>query len=363
MVTATVPIASDIDRFMDIDRFIARNQPTWDRLAQLTDQARGGGRRLGPAGVEELVRTYQLVSAHLSHARSTYDDQGLVSRLSQLVGGAAGVIYGARTGSAASATRFFRVTFPAAIWHLRRHMVASALLLMVPAVAVAAWVGISDAALEATGPAAVREAYITEEFEAYYSSESAWEFATAVTVNNIQVSFLAFALGVLGCVLTAFVLAFNGANIGVAAGLFVAAGEQPKFWGLILPHGLLELSAVVVAGGAGLALGWAVIAPGERTRGTALTEEGRRAAVVVLGLILAFVGAGLIEGFVTGRGVPTPLRVAVGVAAFAAFWSWTLVLGRRAAAEGHTGALGEHEHLERSRRLGLDPRTGLPLGI
>jgi uncharacterized membrane protein SpoIIM required for sporulation len=346
---------------VDIDRYILRNQPTWERLAQLTSVARGGPERLGPEGVAELVRLYQQTSAHLSHARGRYADAALTARLTQLVAGAAGVIYGTRTRSTRAPVRFFSTTFPAAVWHIRRHVVASALLLLVPAFVVGAWVGYSEAALEAAGPEAVREAYVAEDFEAYYSSDPAWQFATEVTVNNIQVSFLAFASGILLCVVTAFILAFNGANVGVAGGLFVAAGEQGKFWGLIIPHGLLELSAVVVAGAAGLALGWAIIAPGDRPRSVALTEEGRRAAIVVAGLVLAFVTAGLIEGFITGRGVPTPLRVAVGVAAFLAFWSWVVLAGRRAAAEGWTGTLGEQARIERARRLGLDPRTGLPV--
>ena len=170
-----------------------------------------------------------------------------------------------------------------------------------------------------------------------------------VTVNNIQVGFLAFAAGILLCVPTAYILASNGANIGQAAGLFAAVGQQPKFYGLILPHGLLELSAIVVAGAAGLAVGWAIIDPGDRTRTAALAEQGRRSAVIVLGLALAFVVAGTIEGFVTPSGLPTSMRVAIGVAACTAFWTYVIVLGRRAAAEGYTGAFGEHEQIERDR--------------
>jgi uncharacterized membrane protein SpoIIM required for sporulation len=162
-----------------------------------------------------------------------------------------------------------------------------------------------------------------------------------VTVNNIQVAITAFASGVLLCVPAVLLLAYNGAVLGMAGGLFADAGELGKFFGLILPHGLLELTAVVIAGGAGLRLGWAVIAPGDRTRGQALGDEARRAGVIALGLVLAFVVAGLIEGFITGRGVPTGLRVAIGVAAEAAFVVWVVVQGRAASARGVTGALGE----------------------
>ncbi len=113
-------------------------------------------------------------------------------------------------------------------------------------------------------------------------------------------SFTAFAAGILLCVGTAYILLLNGSNVGYVAGWFAVAGAQPFFYGLILPHGLLELSAVVIAGASGLRLGWAVIAPGDRTRGQSVAEEGKRAVVIVLGLVLAFIVAGAIEGFVTG---------------------------------------------------------------
>ena len=152
---------------------------------------------------------------------------------------------------------------------------------------------------------------------------------------------LAFAAGALVCVLTVWILVQNGASVGMAGGLFAAAGQQPKFWGLILPHGLLELSAVIIAGAAGLRLGWTVIDPGDRLRGTALVAEGRRAAMVVLGLVPVFGVAGTIEGFITGRGMPTAARVGIGVAVCAAFWTYVLVLGRAATAGGATGLPSE----------------------
>lgn len=329
---------------MDVDRFIARNQASWNRLEELTRLSR---RSLTPAQVDELVQLYQRTSAHLSYARTARADPALVARLTRLVAGAAGMLYSTRSRSAAGFARFFTTSFPAAVWHARRFVVVSALLLLVPAFVMGTWLASSDMALEASGPDAVREAYVEDDFEAYYSSAPAGQFAAQVTVNNIQVSLLAFAAGALVCVVTAYILASNGANVGVAAGTFAAAGEQSKFYGLILPHGALELSAVIVAGAAGLAIGWAIIAPGDRPRGVALADEGRRAAAIVLGLMLAFIVAGTIEGFVTPSGMPTVARVGVGLAAATAFWTYVITLGRRAAALGYTGAIGEHDRLTR----------------
>jgi uncharacterized membrane protein SpoIIM required for sporulation len=128
---------------------------------------------------------------------------------------------------------------------------------------------------------------------------------------------------------TAVLLAYNGANVGIAGGLFTNVGEWQKFWGLILPHGMLEISAVIVAGAAGLRIGWTVIDPGDRTRVVALGEEGRRAGTVVMGLVVAFLMAALVEGFVTGRPWPTSVRIAIGVIVFVAFWGWTIAFGVR----------------------------------
>ncbi len=327
---------------VDVDRFIARNQTSWNRLQELTRRSR---RSMTPDEVEELVQLYQRTSAQLSYARTERADPALIARLTRLVAAALGMLYATRSRSAAGFARFFTTSFPAAVWHNRRFVVVAALLLFVPAIVMGAWLATSDEALNASGPDAVREAYVQDDFEAYYRSAPAGQFAAEVTVNNIQVSILAFAAGALLCIPTAYILAANGAQVGLAAGMFAAAGEQPKFYGLILPHGALELSAVIVAGGAGLAIGWAIIAPGDRRRGEALADEGRRAAAIVVGLVLAFILAGTIEAFVTPSTLPTPARVGIGLLAAGASWTYVVTLGRRAASLGYTGAIGEHDRL------------------
>ena len=148
-------------------------------------------------------------------------------------------------------------------------------------------------------------------------------------INNIQVSFLAFAGGVFLCLGTAVILVQNGINVGIAAGLFSHATQTGKFFGLILPHGLLELTSVTIAGAAGLRIGWAIIAPGDRPRAVALAEEGRRSVVIVLGLMLCFLVAGIIEGFVTPSGLPTFARIGVGTVVELGFLTWIVTRGQR----------------------------------
>jgi uncharacterized membrane protein SpoIIM required for sporulation len=328
---------------VDIDRFLAANQPVWDRLDDLTRRGLRSTSSLSGAELDEAVRLYQRTSGHLSYARTYFADPALVARLTTLVGRSGTLVYGSRPRTFRNVGRFFTVTFPAAVWDARRFVVVSAALTLAPAVAVAVWLANSPKALDATAPAALRQAYLTHDFASYYSSQPSAQFAAQVTTNNIQVAFFAFAGGILLGSLTVFILVNNGANVGAAAGLFAAAGQQPRFYGLILPHGLLELSSVVVAGAAGLSLGWAIVSPGDRTRTEALTHRGRQAVTIVLGLVLTFLVAGTIEGFVTGSSLPTAARVGIGVVVEAVFVTYIVVCGRAAAARGLVGALGEED--------------------
>ena len=220
---------------MDIDRYIAENEPAWARLSFLTARARTGLRKMPSHEIDELVSLYQKSSSQLSFARGEFRDVALNSQLTMLVAEARVVIYGTKARGARSLVQFFSVRFPAAVWHCRRVVVIAALITFLPALALGTWISFSDRALDAAAPEAVRAAYVADQFEDYYSSQPAAEFSTKVLVNNIYVSFLAFASGILLCVPTALILAFNGANVGLAAGLFHAAGEAPRFWGLILP--------------------------------------------------------------------------------------------------------------------------------
>ncbi|MHB1534551.1 MAG: stage II sporulation protein M [Acidimicrobiales bacterium] len=312
---------------MDIDQFVAQHRQDWARMVELTDRSR---HRMTPEELHEFVALYQRSAGHLSYVRSAFHQPELVARLSQHVAAAAAALYGTRRrGGIGVFRQFVGATFPAAVWQLRRMVLVSAVLTFVPALALGIWFAGSPAALDRSAPAAVRQAYVSHDFAAYYRSEPASAFATEVYTNNVRVAALTFAGGVFLCIPTAYLLVENGANLGAAAGLFAAAGQQPKFWGLVLPHGLLELTSVVLAGAAGLRLGWTVIDPGDRRRTDALAEEGRRAVVVLIGTVFTLAAAGAIEGFVTGSGLPTALRVGIGVLGESVLLIYLGVLGPR----------------------------------
>jgi uncharacterized membrane protein SpoIIM required for sporulation len=139
------------------------------------------------------------------------------------------------------------------------------------------------------------------------------------------------------------VLWANVSNLGAIAGFMIGAGRADVFYGLILPHGLLELTIIFVAAGAGLRLGWSWIAPGPRTRVQALAQEGRAVGALALGLGVWLLISGLVEGFVTPSTLPAWARVTIGAVVWLAFLTYVFTLGRRAVRGGETGDVSDEE--------------------
>ncbi|MEV6121958.1 stage II sporulation protein M [Streptomyces sp. NPDC052077] len=326
---------------MDLDVFVSAHRSEWDRLDALLRRRR----RLTGAEADELVALYQRTATHLSLIRSSAPDPQLTGRLSRLVARARATVTGTRRASWRDATRFLTRDFPAAVHRARHWWVPTALLSTAVAVLLGWWIGTHPEVQSAiAAPDELRE--LTRpggEYETYYSSHPAASFAAQVWTNNAWAAALCLILGVFLGLPVLWVLFQNMLNLGVGLGLMSSAGRLDTFLGLVLPHGLLELTAVFVAAGTGLRLGWTVIDPGPRARRAALAEEGRAALGMAIGLALVLFVSGAIEGFVTPSGLPTWARVAIGVAAELAFLAYVFVLGGRAARAGDTGDIEESE--------------------
>ncbi|MEU7184183.1 MULTISPECIES: stage II sporulation protein M [Streptomyces] len=320
---------------MDLDVFVMAHRAEWDRLEALLRRKR----RLTGAEADELVTLYQRTTTHLSLLLSSAPDPALTGRLTSLVARARSTVTGARKASWRDAARFFTTAFPAAVYRLRHWWMPTAVLSVVVAALIGWWIATHPEVQSAIGaPQDLRE--MTRpggKYETYYSSHPAASFAAQVWTNNAQATALCLVLGAFAGLPVLWILFENMLNLGVGLGLMTSAGRLDTFLGLILPHGLLELTAVFVAAGIGLRLGWTLIDPGPRSRRTALAEEGRTALGVAVGLAAVLFVAGTIEGFVTPSGLPTWARIGTGIAAELAFLLYVYVLGGRAVRAGETG--------------------------
>ncbi|MDQ0581408.1 stage II sporulation protein M [Streptomyces rishiriensis] len=320
---------------MDLDVFVSAHRAEWDRLDALLLRRRG----LTGAETDELVTLYQRTATHLSLIQSSAPDPQLTGRLTQLVARARSAVTGTRRASWRDVTRFLTQGFPAAVYRARHWWVPTALVSTAVAVFLGWWIGTHpEVQSSIAAPEELRE--LTRPgglYETYYSSHQAAAFAAQVWTNNAQAAAMCLVLGVFLGLPVLWILFQNMLNLGIGAGLMSSAGRLDTFLGLVLPHGLLELTAVFVAAGTGLRLGWTVIDPGPRTRRTALAEEGRAAVGMAIGLALVLFVSGAIEGFVTPSGLPTWARITIGITAELVFLAYVYVVGGRAARAGDTG--------------------------
>ncbi len=320
---------------MDVDALISRRRGAWARLAELSKS-----RRLSGAEADELLDEYGRTATDLSVVRSTAPDPALVSYLSLLLTRARVRSSSSRTFGWSAVGRFFTEDFPAALYRMRWWWGLTAIINLVVALALGAWL-VHNPVLENTLISTVEiQQLVDSDFESYYSENPASSFATQVWINNAWVAAQCIAFGVLGLPVL-YVLWQNITNVAIVGSLMHAEGRGALFWGLITPHGLLELTAIFVAAGVGLRLFWSWVAPGGRTRLSSLAQEGRTAAGVSLGLIVVLLISGLIEGFVTPSPLPTWARVTIGVLALGLFLLYVFTLGRWAVQRGKTGDVDE----------------------
>ncbi|KAA1250147.1 stage II sporulation protein M [Mycobacterium simiae] len=318
---------------MDVDAFLLTHRGTWDRLDQLVKKRHS----LTGAEIDELVELYQRVSTHLSMLRSFSSDSVLVGRLSSLVARARAAVTGAHAPLTSTFIRFWTVSFPVVAYRAWRWWLATAVAFFAVVVLIAFWVAGSPEVQSFIGTPADIHELVNHDVESYYSEHPATSFALQVWVNNSWVAAKCIAMSVLLGVPIPLVLFENAVNVGVIAGLMFQAGRGGLLLGLLIPHGLLELTAVFLAGATGMRLGWSVIAPGDRPRGHALAEQGRAVVSVAVGLVGVLLIAGLIEALVTPSPLPTIVRIAIGIITEAAFLSYIVHFGRRAVKAGETG--------------------------
>jgi uncharacterized membrane protein SpoIIM required for sporulation len=322
---------------VDVDAFVLTHRETWDRLDHLVKSRR----RLTGDEVDELVDLYQRVSTHLSMLRSGSADSALIGRLSSLIARARAAVTGAHAPVSGEFTRFWTVSFPVVAYRARWWWLATAVVFLAVTAAISMWVIGSPEVQSTIGTPSEIDQLVNHDFASYYSEHAAAAFGLHVWVNNSWVAAKCIAFSILLGIPIPFVLWANAANLGVVSGLMLSAGKGDVLLGLLIPHSLLEMTAVFLAGAAGMRLGWSVIASGDRPRGQVIAEQGRAVVSVAVGLTVVLLVSGAIEAFVTPSALPTFLRIGIGIAAEASFLAYVAFFGRRAVRAGDTGDIAD----------------------
>lgn len=325
---------------MDLDAFVTEHGTEWHRLEVLMRKPR---RKLSAAEVDELVVLYRRTAAHLSVVQSRSPDPTLVAWLSRLVLQARAAVTPSAGFTWTAVGRFFTVSFPVEVYRARRWWISVAAgFVLLSGVLIAIVANDPRVALNFLSQSEIDQ-LVHHDFEAYYSQGLPQNFAFGVWTNNVFVSAICLASGVL--ILPVFYMLWtNALNVGLTGGVMVGNGGSDTFFGLIMVHGLLELTCVFVAAGVGLRIGWAWIAPGPlRTRGQSVAQAGRSGMVVALGLTAPLLVSGILEGFVTPLGLPAIIKIFVGALFWLLFLAYVIGVGGHLARQGATGDVEAHE--------------------
>jgi uncharacterized membrane protein SpoIIM required for sporulation len=310
-----------------LERFLDERQPGWTGLEALLREAGAKPERLGPERLRLLGRLYRAAAADLAFARRDFPHDPVTRRLERLVIDGRQAVY-ADSGSRRSLWWFLHTGYWRRVLERPWPLAIAALLLFGPLVLAAVWAVDDPAAALGIVPAEFQGAADPGGGAGALSAGDQSALSTQIFTNNIRVTFLAVAGGILAGLGTAAVVIFNGGFVGAILGLTIENGQSGDLLRLILPHGVLELSCIVVAACAGLRIGWALVEPGTLTRGQSLRREAGPAMEIVLGTMPWLVLAGLVEGFVTGTVRSLGGAIAVGVALGVLYWSLVVWRGR-----------------------------------
>ena len=321
--------------------FAERRQKSWDELDTLSRKStRLGLRALAAEEVSELPSLYRDVCADLAAAQAARYSAPLVDYLRGLTATAHGILYGphaarAREGNVA-VRHAWLVAFPRAVRKRWRAMLLATGLFFIPlAIGLVLTLRDPSFAFRVAPEAMLRplaDAYARGFDEGRDAGEGTM-MAGFYVYNNVGIALRCFALGIFGGLGSAFYLVQNGLTIGTILGYVATQGAGANIGIFIIGHGSLELGAIVLSGGAGLSLGWSVIAPGERTRLASLQRTARDILVIVAGAASMLVMAAGIEAFWSASSTPQLVKLAVGGSLLLLVVAYILVAGRGAATE------------------------------
>ncbi|MFL7793661.1 MAG: stage II sporulation protein M [Anaerolineae bacterium] len=319
---------------MRVDQFYESRQADWRALAQLLDRSRGGGvQRFSHEEIERLSRLYRAVTSDLALAQRDFPGHKVTIYLNQLVARAHAVVYRGEPMAYNRLLRFATAGFPRAYRQASPFILAAALLFLLPALIAGVGAGWQPESARWLLPEQAQELIPDIEDQDLWTDIPVQErpYASSfIMQNNIQVAFLAFGGGMLLGLYTVWIMVFNGLIIGGLTGLTAHYGVGFELWTFVIGHGIIELSTIFIAGGAGLMLGWAIIRPGLMSRRDALTVAARKAVRLVIGCVPLLVIAGVIEGFISpAEGIPWPVKWGIGLGSGLLLYAYLFLAGRR----------------------------------
>ncbi len=305
--------------------WLTKRQPYWVRLESLLEDIKHQGlRALGRGELREVGLLYRQTATDLSAVRGDPSSVQQSRYLNQLLGRAHNAVYSGQKKTVGRMLEFFWNEYPAIFrQYLTYTLTATGIFVLGALAGMFVTLSNPDYMREFLGPAMV-DTIEKHEMWTHSVVTAAPEASSFIMTNNMTVSFMAFAGGITAGLWTLFQLFYNGMMLGVIG---VACGMNQmsmKLWSFVAPHGVLELPAILMAGGAGLRLAEAVLFPGTLSRRDSLAAGGAEAIRLLVGVVPMLIVAGTLEGFFSPSSVPIPFKFALAATIFTLFVAYLL---------------------------------------
>jgi uncharacterized membrane protein SpoIIM required for sporulation len=310
-------------------RWIEKRKPYWAKLESLLNQSnRGGLKSLSRSDLQELSLLYRQTAADLAAIREDRGSIHFARYVNQLLVRAHNTIYSGHRASPLGAVSYFWTTYPAAFRRNLKHCLLAVLIFAITGFVGAVLTAQSpDFRAKMLGPQMIetidRHQMWTESIVGIKPLAS-----SMIMTNNMSVGFLTFALGITAGLGTVYMMAFNGLLIGVIGMACWQAGMSLQLWSFVAPHGVLELPAIFIAGGAGFRIAQGLLFPGVLPRRDSLAHAGVEAVRILVGTVPILIIAGLIEAFVSPSGLAIPLKFTMAAALFVLLNVYLFGVGR-----------------------------------
>lgn len=311
-------------------RWLEKRKPHWSKLESLLNQSsRDGLKSLSRSDLQELSLLYRQTAADLAAIREDRGSVHFARYVNQLLVRAHNTIYSGHRASPLAALSFFWDTYPAVFRRLLKHCLLAVLVFAIAGIVGAALTYQNpDFKVKLLGPRMV-ETIDRHEMWTHSIVGIKPLASSAIMTNNMSVGFTTFALGITAGLGTLYMMAFNGLLIGVIGMACFLSGMSLQLWSFVAPHGVLELPAIFIAGGAGFRIAQGLLFPGVLPRRDSLTKAGLEAVQLILGTIPILIIAGLIEAFVSPTGLPIALKFSMAAALFVLLNVYLFGAGRR----------------------------------
>ncbi len=285
---------------MNVKQFVKQHREEWKQLEQLVTTLSKRKNMLTGEKITQYHRLYQKAAQNLSYSQTYFPTDEVTKYLNGLVSKSHNLLYKDQVSSFKQIRYFISTKFVGLLIEQWKFVMVAMLLFMIGAIGSFFSVANNPLHLYSILPAEIARGVVDPDKIGQSSGavDSSLMSASIMT-NNIKVAIFAFAGGITFGLVTVYLLVYNGIIIGALAALFWNHDKSYDFWAFIVPHGMIELTAIFIAGGAGLLMGYKLFVPGQTSRGYQLKQQAKRSVQLLLGTIPLFVIAGIIEGFIT----------------------------------------------------------------